>query len=104
MRKNLVPITIAVAIICVIVVCIIVGFILKFTGVIGDTVIERVAFENSFQYSEGQKQKIAIYEAQLAEIETRLSSSLIEEGVKKDLEAQRSAIRVQLAAAKRIEK
>jgi len=53
-------------------------FVLGYFGVIGRTIVERKVFENSFQYSEARKIEIATFEAQLVEIERKLSSNLKE--------------------------
>jgi hypothetical protein len=73
-----------------------VGFGLKALGVFG----ERVMFEQSHQYNESRKSEIATYNAQLAEIERNLTNTSLEEGTRTNLEAQASAIRIQLETAK----
>ena len=73
---------------------------LNSAGIIGKTAVERAVFENSYQRDAGIKQQIATYEAQLAEIQRQLSSTSLDAAARSNLEAQASAIRVQLAAAK----
>jgi hypothetical protein len=69
--------------------------ILRIAGVIG----ERIIFEQSFQYKEARKTEIATFEAQLAEIERKLSSP-IDENTRANLEAQAASIRIHLKVAK----
>ena len=71
----------------------IVGGALKVFGVFG----ERVVFENSFQYHEGMKQRVNIFEAQIAELEMRKSQS---PELANQINAQISVLRVQADAAK----
>ena len=73
---------------------------LSYLGVFTGTVVERKVFENSFQYSEANKERVATFEAQLVEIESQLMRGDLEEGTRKNLEASASAIRVQLATAR----
>ena len=72
---------------------------LNYVGVIGSTVVERKVFEESFQYSEARKSEIATYEAQLAEINSQLSTQ-IPPATRNALKAQRAAINVRLRVAK----
>lgn len=73
----------------------IIFFGLRLAGVIG----ERVVFEQSHQYQESRKSEIATYTAQLTEIERKLLGQL-DENVRINLEAQASAIRIQLQVAR----
>lgn len=73
----------------------IIVFGLKAVGVFG----ERVIFEQSYQYKESRKSEIATYNAQLAEIERKLLGQL-DDNTRNNLEAQASAIRIQLQIAK----
>jgi len=73
--------------------------ILSYAGMFGRTVVERKIFENSFQYSEARKTEVATFKAQLAEID-RLLSSDIDTQTRARLEAQASALRVQLQTAR----
>lgn len=75
--------------------------VLNYAGVIGDTVVERVVFENSFQYSEARKSEIATYSAQLAEIDAQLANPSLDDQTRNALMAQRSAINVRLSTARR---
>jgi len=71
---------------------VIVGF-LNMAGLIGKTVVERVVFEQSFQYSEGMKQRAATLEANIAEIDMLIATG---QGNQEHLLAQKSVLRVQL--------
>lgn len=76
--------------------------VLTLTGAAGKifgTAVEREVFEQSYQYTAGQKAKIAEFSAQLAEIDRQLAGSL-DENTRQNLEAQAAAIRIQLAVAK----
>lgn len=83
-------------ILALIVVASVVFFGLRMAGVFG----ERVVFENSFQYSEARKSEIATYEAQMAEIERKLTNTNLDESTRRNLEAQMSALRIRLQAAR----
>ena len=74
---------------------------LNYLGIIGQTHVEREVFRNSFQYSEGQKQRIATFEAQLAKLKADLLNPKLDEGDKANINAQIAAIQIQLDAAKR---
>jgi len=74
----------------------IIGFGLNSIGLISKTVVERKVFENSYQYSEARKTAIATYEAQLAEIERKLSNKSLDETTRSNLEASAAGIRIQL--------
>ncbi len=76
------------------------GFGLNSLGLFGRTVVERKVFENSFQYSEARKSEIAMFEAQLTEISHKLSNGNLSEGTRINLEAQASALRIQLSVAR----
>lgn len=73
---------------------------LKYMGVIGGTVVERVTFENSFQYSEAVKAQIANDEAVIAEIEGKLLNPNLDENTRYNLNAQVSAARVRISTAR----
>ncbi len=72
---------------------------LRYAGLVGGTYIERKVFENSFQYSEATKASIATFEAQLAEIDHKLSSDL-DDTTRINLEASAAAVRIQLSVAR----
>lgn len=73
---------------------------LSYLGVFGQTVVERKVFENSFQYSESRKAEIATFEAQLAEIDGKLNNTNLDSDTRTNLEAQKSAINIQLSVAR----
>lgn len=73
-----------------------IGFALNSLGLIGQTVVERKVFEESFQYSEARKTAIATYEAQLAEINRKLASD-VDSQTRTNLESQAAGIRIQLS-------
>lgn len=77
----------------------IVGGILNAFGLIGGTILEREVYENSYQYTEARKSEIMTYEAQLAEIDARLSDSALDPQTRAQLEGTRSAIQVRLRVA-----
>jgi len=70
---------------------------LRWAGLIGTTIVERIIFENSYQKTSADKKAKNIYSAQLAEIEYRLNGEL-DDSVRSDLEAQASMLRVQSRA------
>ena len=70
---------------------------LNYLGIIGKTVVEREVFKRSFQYTEARATAIATYEAQLAEINRKLTGSNIDENTHNNLEAQAASIRIRLA-------
>ncbi len=74
--------------------------VLNYIGLIGHTIVERKVFENSFQYSEARKSEIATFEAQLAEIDRKLSNPNLDPNTRTNLEAQAAAIRIQLNVAR----
>lgn len=73
---------------------------LRYAGLIGGTIVERKVFENSFQYSEARKSEVAIFEAQLLEINSKLGNLQLDANTRSNLEATASVLRVQLNAAR----
>ena len=73
---------------------------LSYAGIIFETDVERRVYEKSYQYTAGQKQKIAILRAQQAEIQSQLSDPKLDSVTRRQLKAQRAAIRVRLRAAR----
>ena len=71
---------------------------LKYLGIIGGTIVERVVFEQSFQYKTGMAQRGAILEANIAEIDMLIATG---QGNTEQLQAQKSVLRVQLNAIRR---
>lgn len=76
------------------------GFAARSMGLIGSTVVERKVFENSYQRSEAIKSQIATDEAALAEINVQLRNPDLSPTTRTNLEAQASAARMRIAAAK----
>lgn len=74
---------------------------LNYFGILGRTIVERKVFENSFQYSEARKSEIVVFEAQLVEIDIKLSNPSLSKETRTNIEAQASAIRIHLNAARR---
>lgn len=75
---------------------------LQYAGILGRTVVERKVFENSYQRSESLRSQIATYEAQLSEINRKLSGDL-DSATRVNFEAQASSIRVMLNSARRMQ-
>ena len=71
---------------------------LSYLGIIGKTVVEREVFKRSFQYSEARATAIAIYKAQLAEINHKLTNTNLEANTRNNLEAQAASIRIRLVS------
>lgn len=71
-------------------------FGMRSCGLIGGTILERKVFENSYQYTEARKTEMLTYQAQLAEIEGKLLNPDLDPSTRTNLEAQASAIRIQL--------
>lgn len=82
------------------IVLICIGFVFNSIGIFGNTYVERKVFENSYQRTESINSQIAIYNATLIEIETRLKFSELDKNTRHNLEAQAAAIRIKIQAAK----
>ena len=78
------------------------GFSLHSVGVIGNTVVERVVFTNSYQRSAAMRERLAVDEATLAEINVRLGDPTLSSATKTALKAQASAVRVRITTTKGI--
>jgi len=66
---------------------------LNITGVIGKTIVERVVFEQSFQYREGMKQRVNTLEANIVEIDSMIA---LGQGDADELQAQKRVLKIQL--------
>lgn len=77
---------------------IIVFSLLSSLGFIGKTVVERVVFEQSFQYKEGMDQRARILEANIAELDAMIG---LGQGNAAQLQAQKRVLTIQLKATKR---
>ena len=75
--------------------------LLRYMGVIGQTVVERVVFEQSFQYKEANKSRALLMQAQMTELEAQLRNPNLEDQLRPNLEAQLSVLRVKLNSTKR---
>ena len=75
----------------------VVFFGLRAMGLIGETMLERKVFEESFQYSEARKSAIAAQEATMVEIERKLMNPNLDDSTRYNLEAQLSAIRIRIS-------
>ena len=82
------------------VVAIVVMFAVSNVGLFFGTKVERAVFKNSHQYQEAKSQEISIFRAQLNEIDRKLRTPGLDPQTKSNLEAQASAIRVQLESAR----
>lgn len=84
------------------------GAILLFFTVIGWVLmpinkrIEREVLVQSHQYKQGMNERVAMFQASLDEIDTRLRMQL-DPQMRSGLEAQRSVINAQLNAARRVQ-
>ena len=76
---------------------------LRAAGMLTGTIVERKVFENSYQYTAAQKARIATFEAQLAEIDTRLLNTELDGVTRTDLEATRSGLKIQLNVARKVQ-
>jgi hypothetical protein len=77
------------------------GFIMDSCGLFGRTIVERQVFEHSYQRTEGLKAEIANDEAALVEINARLQNPNLDQDTRHNLEAQATAARIRIVAAKR---
>ena len=71
----------------------VVGGLLRFAGVFG----ERVAFENSYQYSESMSQRSIVLQSQIAEINAQIMAN---PKMRSQLTAQRKVLEIQLQGTK----
>ena len=79
-----------------IVISLIVLSLLRAGGLIGQTVLERVVFEQSFQKQAGDNAKLSVFKAQEASIQVQLRRSDLSQSQRADFEAQLAAIRIQI--------
>ena len=78
--------------------------LINYTDIFLKTQVERVVFENSYQYKQGQKERIATLEAEIDEIENRLTNPNLDATIKKNLENQLSRLKIELIYLKKLEK
>ncbi len=72
----------------------IIGTGLKYAGIIGTTVVERVVFENSYQKSEADKTARTVYSAQLAQLRGKLNNPNLDSGTRAEIQAQIDSINI----------
>ena len=65
---------------------------LKYSGLVGSTMVERKVFQNSYQKQAGDKARLATYKAQLAAINSKLTISPNDA----NLLAQKAMLQVQI--------
>lgn len=65
-------------------------------------VVERKVLEQSYQYQAGQRERLATLEAALVEVDAKLAQLGAEDPLRGALEAQRTTIKAQLHAARRV--
>lgn len=75
-------------------------FALNAAGLLGRTILERKIFEQSYQRQTGQAERLATFQAQLSEINSRLAGEL-DPTTRSNLQAQKSAINIQIETVKR---
>ena len=73
---------------------------LRAAGMIGGVWLERKVFEQSYQKQAGDRERLATFQAQLAEIDARLAGEL-DDQTRASLHAQRSALNIQIQTVKR---
>ena len=88
-------------ILLLVVVTVVVGGVLRSLGMIGGTILERKVYENSFQYSESRKSELAMWNAELANIQSLLSSPDISKEQRNTLMARQRFLKMQIANANR---
>lgn len=82
-----------------ILITIIVGSFMKYFGMIGKTVVERVVFENSYQRSETMKSREMGYLVQLSQVNSMLATETDPEKINY-LKAQEAMLNTQLSLTK----
>lgn len=70
---------------------------LNYLGIIGETIVERKVFENSYQKHEADKTAKTTYRAQLSSLRARLNNPNIDEKTKNEIQAQINAINILFA-------
>jgi len=74
--------------------------VLRYTGIIGGTIVENQVFQNSYQRKSGLDAEKSRYEAELAKVNSLLSTETDPELIK-SLKAQKAMLEVQLDTNKR---
>jgi len=67
---------------------------LNYLGIIGQTIIERKVFENSYQKHEADKTASTIYDAQLAQLRAKLNNPNLNKSGAAEIKAQIDAITI----------
>ena len=79
---------------CVLVVTVVVLAGLNYAGVIGQTIVERKVFENSYQKHEADKTAVTVYAAQLAQLRAKFNNPSLTESARVEILAQIDAIMI----------
>lgn len=79
-----------------------IGFAISSALKVGNTAVDRVVLEQSHQYKHGMKERVAMFEASLTEINARLSGQL-DPQTRANLETQRATLNAQLRAARSVQ-
>ena len=70
--------------------------VLRYVGILGQTIIEREVFEQSYQKQAGDNQRNKAYRAQLAEINSRLLNPNLDVDLRNQLESQKAMLNIQI--------
>lgn len=68
--------------------------VLSYFGMIGQTIVERKVFEQSYQKKEADKDALATYDAQISILRRRLRSQDITEDQRAEIQAQIDALNI----------
>ena len=69
---------------------------LNYLGIIGETIVERKVFENSYQKYEADKTARTTYRAQLSNLRARLNNPDLDNQTKSEIQAQIDSINILL--------
>ena len=71
---------------------------LRYVGLVGQTVVERKVFEQSYQKKSADQDAISTYQAQIAVLQGKLNNPDIDAGTKAEIRAQIDAIRILMSS------